>query len=65
MLVFRTIRARAARHFGDHVGSEALHDLVEGALHGGKCGEMLDQPIAALHGFARLHGTAVLVDHGA
>ena len=50
---------RAARHFGDHVGPEALHDLIERALHSGKGGEMLDQPIAALHGFARLDGVAV------
>ena len=55
---------RAAGDLGDHLGPEALHDLVERALHGGKGREMLDQPIAALHGFARLDGIAVLIDDG-
>ena len=48
--------ARAAGDLGDHVGAEALDDLVERALHGRQRGELFDQRVAARDGLAALTG---------
>ncbi len=53
---------RSARHLGDHVGAEALHDLVERPLDRSERGQPLDQAVAALDGIAALHGLAVAID---
>ncbi len=58
----RTIRRDRPVTSATMVGAEALHDLVERALHRGKRGEPLDQPVAALDGVAALHGLAVAID---
>ena len=54
--------ARAAGHLGDHVGAEALDDLVERAGHGRQRGELLDQAVAARDGLAALDRLAVAID---
>ena len=54
--------ARAAGHLGDHVGAEALDDLVERAGNGRERGELLDQAVAAGDGLAALDRLAVAID---
>ena len=54
--------ARAAGDLGDHVGAEALHDLVERAGHRRQRGELLDQAVAARDGFPALDRLAVAID---
>ena len=44
------------------LGAEALHDLVERALHRRQRGEVLDHAVAALDGLAALHRLAVAKD---
>ena len=53
---------RTAGDLRDHVGAEALHDLVERALHRRQRRELLDQPVAAFDGVAALHRLAVAID---
>ena len=54
--------ARAACHLGHHVGSEALDDLVERAMHRRQRSKLLDQPIAARDRFAAFDGLAIAID---
>ena len=54
--------ARAAGHFGDHVGTEALDDLVQRARHRRQRGELLDQAVAARDGLPALDRLAVAID---
>ena len=51
--------ARAARHLGDHVGAEALHDLIERAMNRRQRRQLLDQAVAARDGVPALHRLAV------
>jgi hypothetical protein len=44
--------ARAAGHFGDKIGAEAVQDLIERAIHRRQRRQMFDQAVAALDGFA-------------
>ena len=55
----RTIAARAARHFGDDVGAEALDDLVERAGNRRQRRQLLDQAVAARDGVPASHRLAV------
>ena len=54
--------ARASRHLRHHLGSEPLHDLVEGAGDRRERGELLDQAVAAGDGLAALDRLAVAID---
>ena len=54
--------ARAARHLGDQVRAEPLHDLVERAGDRRERGELLDQAVAAGDGLAALDRLAVAKD---
>src|SRR5690348_14366638 len=54
--------SRAAGDFGDHVGAEALNDLVERAGYGREGSELLDQPIAASDRLAAFDRLAVAID---
>jgi hypothetical protein len=38
--------ARAAGDLGHLLGAEALHDLVEGAVHGRQGGQVLDHTVS-------------------
>ncbi len=53
---------RPARHLGDHVRAEALHDLVERTLDRRKGGKPLDQAVTALDGVSALHRLAIAID---
>ena len=53
---------RAPRDLGDHVGAEALDDLVERALDGSKRRQVLDHAVAPLHRLAALDRLAIAID---
>ncbi len=53
---------RAASDLRDHVCAEAVHDLVERALHRRQCRQMLDHTVAALDGVPALHRLPVAKD---
>ena len=50
---------RASRDLGHPVCAEVLHDLVERPRHRVQRRQVLDQPVAPLHGLAALHGLPV------
>jgi len=54
--------AGAARHRGDEVRAEPLHDLVEGAGDRRERGELFDQAVAAGDGLAALDWLAIAKD---
>ena len=51
--------AAAPGNFGHAIRPEMVQDLVERGLHRRKRRKLLDQPVADLDRFARLHGLAV------
>ena len=55
--------ARAAGDLGDRLVPEAVHDLVEGGLHGRQGRELLDESVAARGGLLADDGVAVVVEH--
>ena len=57
--VLRTMRRPLPVTSATGIRAEVMDDLVERGLDGGQRGEMLDQPVAALLRFARMHGLAV------
>ena len=51
--------AAATGYFGDLIGPEVLHDLVERARHSREACQFLDQRIATGNGFPGLNGLAI------
>ena len=55
----RTIRRERPVISATMLGPEALHDLIEGALHRRERGKLLDHAVAARDGVPALHRLAV------
>ena len=54
--------SRAAGHFGDHVGAEALHDLIQRAGYRRQRSEFLDEAAASCYGFPALNRLAIAIN---